>query len=84
MSMRWRAWKITRNRIQSDILKKSGKGLDLSRVCGVLIEPHLSLYYHAIQNNKLTLGKATRIPASIERSFQLHKVGECGGRFDPF
>jgi hypothetical protein len=56
-------------------VERSGKGSDLSRFCGVLIEPHLSLYYHAIQNNKLTLGKAAYIPASIERSFQLHKVG---------
>jgi hypothetical protein len=49
-----------------------------------LIETHFPLDDHAIQNDKLALGKATRIPASIERSFQLHKVGECGGRFDPF
>jgi len=47
-----------------------------------LIEPHLPPDDHAIQNDKLALGKATCIPASIKGFFQLHKVGECGSRLD--
>jgi hypothetical protein len=47
-----------------------------------LIEPHLSLDNHAIQNDKLALGKATSIPTPIKGFFQLENVGECGSRFD--
>jgi hypothetical protein len=62
--------------------KRQNRILAYSAPCGGSIEPHFSLDYHAIQNDKLAFGKTSYIPASFERLFQLIKIRHCRGRFD--